>query len=187
MLLLNTTPRSLEEAGFSEFRLFLLRRCGLPTDRYLLLLKQSDSKWEDKVDEYHFANIVANYKLVFPGANAIFFHYANNRMLFDGYGQISSVNDMGEDGKTKKGMPIIRKVARHDYKRLGILESKSSEIEDRIRKLPKFNIQNSIRRIPKSIFDSIINELSPESLYTLDDFSAETFIEPAIFEEWRKY
>jgi hypothetical protein len=136
------------------------------------VLRQSDSEWEDKEGEYHFANTVANYKFVFPGAKAIFFHYANNKMQFDVYGKISSVNDMGGDGKTKKGIPIIRKVARHDYERLGILKSKSKEIEDRIRKLPKFNIQNSIRRIPKSIFDLIVNEqLSP---YVYNDKEAKS-------------
>lgn len=64
----------------------------------------------------------------------------------------------------------------------------SNEIENRIRTLPRFNHQNSIRRIPKSIFDLVVDKtLSISELhYTLEDLSAKTFVEPIIFEEWEE-
>jgi hypothetical protein len=186
LLIRNITPRSLEGIDYTAFRSFLSNKCEIPSDRYLLLLKQQDSKWDDKQYEYHFANTVANYKLVVPGAKSIFFHYDKNKMCFLGHGQISSVVDIGEAGKTKRGTPIIRKVAKHDFTELNVSEPKSAEFEDKIRVLPKFNIQNSIRRIPKSIFDLVVNEFQSEHPYTLEELSAKSFIEPNIFEEWEE-
>jgi MoxR-like ATPase len=169
LLIRNRFPRSINDSKYDSFRNFLLDRCTNNNNKkYLLLLQQPDSKWQDEEgSKYNFGNNVPNYNIVIPGAKAVFFSYINNKMLFFGHGSISSIEEIGLDGNTPSGRPILKKVAKlQNYTRVNIPELKSVLIEEKVRKLPNFNKQHSIREIPKDIYDMIVKEQSLEPINT---------------------
>jgi hypothetical protein len=138
------TNKFLTDMGF---QIGLKRTAGV----YLLLTSNEESGWSDKDGHsYHFADTVANYKKIQPGAEFLLSRrlYLGKKII--GVGQIDSVDDEpSNDGKHHF------RALFNDYRPLRPPRVLTPELEKEIQSLPNFNAQHSIRVIPVELFHNL--------------------------------
>lgn len=126
---------------------------------YVLLRHNANNygRWQDKLGRmYHYGKI-PNYKKITKGTKTIWFDRQNNEFYFWGYGDVSNItqDSTGDfladvldfkffnDSTGKSSNEIIPKKA-------------DSSIDEEIKSLPGWNVQNSILEINKEIYDEIV-------------------------------
>jgi len=122
------------------------------TETYLMLRSNKDSDWSDEEGKsYHYGNTVANYTALVPGARFLLDRVFSEGKRIIGIGKVGNTTEEPGTGKATKAF----RAPYNEYRPLRPPRLLTAEDESLLASLDGFNIQHSIHRITKEVFEKL--------------------------------
>jgi MoxR-like ATPase len=122
------------------------------TETYLMFRSNKGSDWSDEEGQsYHYGNTVANYTVVTTGAKFLLDRVFPEGKRIIGIGKIGKITDEPGTGKATRTF----RASYEEYQPLRPPRLLTPEDESTLASLDGFNIQHSIHRITKPVFEKL--------------------------------
>lgn len=153
------TPYPFYANDYQEICSLLINRCSeIDKSDHFLLLENSRTDDEIRIEGYKFTNKTRNYEKLTQNAKVIIGRSDGKSIQFTAYGTIGSVKIEDKDGNVQSAKDLTATL--ENYGLLNLANEEMAKIENYVVRLPQFRNEDKIIQIPKIVYHMINNEKS---------------------------